>query len=142
MITVHKSEKGYITVKKGAPEKVIISETKETDMLAKAREYAENAKRVIAFGYCRTEKPPADPEGCVFIPCGICGMSDPPRPEVKNAVKICRKAGIKPVMITGDHASTAAAVARERGGSVYEVLCRMALRAKRMYVNGEKPPKK
>lgn len=115
MITVHKAEKGYITVKKGAPEKVIISETKETDMLAKAREYAENAKRVIAFGYCRTEKPPADPEGCVFIPCGICGMSDPPRPEVKNAVKLCRKAGIKPVMITGDHASTAAAVAREVG---------------------------
>lgn len=115
MITVHKTGKGYITVKKGAPEKVLEKGKTAQELLSKAKVYAEEAKRVIAFGYCRTEKPPADPEKCVFTPCGICGMADPPRPEVKEAVKICRRAGIKPVMITGDHASTAAAVARDIG---------------------------
>ena len=82
---------------------------------SKAQDYAEKAKRVIAFGYCRTENIPSDPEKCAFIPCGVCGIEDPPRPEVKEAVRLCRKAGIKPVMITGDHADTAAAVARNIG---------------------------
>lgn len=115
MITVHKAEKGYITVKKGAPEKVIDKGENALSLLEQAKIYAKNAKRVIAFGYCHTEKPPANPEKCVFTPCGICGMEDPPRPEIKEAVKMCRKAGIKPVMITGDHADTAAAIAKNIG---------------------------
>ncbi len=112
MITVHKEKGGYIIVKKGAPEKIL---KKESELYSKATEYALAGKRVIAFGYCSMEKAPADPEKCVFIPCGICGIEDPPRPEVKEAVRMCRKAGIKPVMITGDHADTAAAVARNIG---------------------------
>lgn len=115
MITVHKAGTRYLTVKKGAPERVLGKDGVSKELYSKAKQYGEEAKRVIAFAYCYTENIPADPEKCIFIPCGICGMEDPPRPEVKEAVRLCRKAGIKPVMITGDHAFTAAAVAKNIG---------------------------
>jgi len=92
----------------------------------KARQYNNemgvSALRVIAIAYKEIETIPNDPKpdnlenNLIFL--GLVGMIDPPRPECKEAVKICRIAGIKPVMITGDHVITASAIAKELG--IYE----------------------
>ncbi|MBE7022810.1 MAG: cation-translocating P-type ATPase [Ruminococcaceae bacterium] len=80
---------------------------------------SENALRVLAVGYKEIDTLPAIPtseeleNGLNFM--GLVGMIDPPRPEAKEAVSVCRKAGIKPVMITGDHVVTASAIAKELG---------------------------
>ena len=80
---------------------------------------SENALRVLAIAYKEVEKVPENPtskeleNGLTFM--GLVGMIDPPRPEAKAAVEVCRKAGIKPVMITGDHVVTASAIAKELG---------------------------
>ncbi len=89
----------------------------------KAKEMNEkmtsDALRVLAVGYKFIDEVPSElkPEtlenGLTFM--GLVGMIDPPRPEAKEAVAVCKKAGIKAVMITGDHVSTASAIARELG---------------------------
>ena len=80
---------------------------------------SENALRVLAVGYKVLDKAPENPasqeleNGLTLM--GLVGMIDPPRPEAKAAVATCRQAGIKPVMITGDHVVTASAIAKELG---------------------------
>ena len=80
---------------------------------------AQKALRVLAFAYKEIDEypdaitPEAIETGMIFI--GFVGMIDPPRPEVRLAVQTCREAGIKPVMITGDHKETACAIAKELG---------------------------
>ena len=80
---------------------------------------SRDALRVLAIGYKIIDNVPENPDttsletGLNFM--GLVGMIDPPRPEAKEAVAICRKAGIKPVMITGDHVVTASAIAKELG---------------------------
>ncbi len=91
--------------------------------LDKAREINElmssDALRVLAIAYKEIEELPSElttdniEKELIFL--GLVGMIDPPRPEAKDAVAVCRKAGIKPVMITGDHVTTASAIARELG---------------------------
>ena len=91
--------------------------------LEKAREMTEamskDALRVLAVAYKIIDKVPETPasneleNGLTFM--GLVGMIDPPRPEAKAAVEVCRRAGIKPVMITGDHVVTASAIAKELG---------------------------
>ena len=82
-------------------------------------EMSRGALRVLAVGYKFLEKAPEDPtseeleSGLTLL--GLVGMIDPPRPEAKAAVATCRQAGIKPVMITGDHVVTASAIAKELG---------------------------
>ncbi len=83
------------------------------------RQMSENALRVLAVGYKVIDTIPAEvtsetlENGLTFL--GLVGMIDPPRPEAKEAVAVCRQAGIKPVMITGDHVITASAIAKELG---------------------------
>ncbi len=80
---------------------------------------SENALRVLAIAYKEVDTVPENPtskeleKDLTFM--GLVGMIDPPRPEAKAAVEVCRKAGIKPVMITGDHVVTASAIAKELG---------------------------
>ncbi len=82
-------------------------------------EMSRDALRVLAVGYKILEEAPEDPtseeleNGLTLL--GLVGMIDPPRPEAKAAVATCRQAGIKPVMITGDHVVTASAIAKELG---------------------------
>jgi Ca2+-transporting ATPase len=76
-------------------------------------EMAGNALRVIALAKKDTEALSGSGSGCTFL--GLAGMIDPPRPEAKQAVKLCRSASVKTVMITGDHKDTAAAVAKSAG---------------------------
>ncbi len=83
------------------------------------RQMSENALRVLAVAYKEIDEIPAELTsenlecGLTFI--GLVGMIDPPRPEAKIAVATCREAGIKPIMITGDHVLTATAIAKELG---------------------------
>lgn len=83
------------------------------------RQMSEDALRVLAVAYKEIDEIPAELTsenlecGLTFI--GLVGMIDPPRPEAKVAVATCREAGIKPIMITGDHVLTATAIAKELG---------------------------
>ena len=78
-----------------------------------------DALRVLAVGYKEIDVLPEEltsenlENGLIFM--GLVGMIDPPRQEAKDAVAVCREAGIKPVMITGDHVMTAKAIAKELG---------------------------
>lgn len=116
-----------ITVAKGAPDVLIkhctdiILNGRKIPMTSALREkilrlnssLADRALRVIAVAVGDTKNGKPDETGLAF--CGLIGMEDPPRKEAYEAVKTCRRAGITPVMITGDHAGTACATAKKLG---------------------------
>ena len=80
---------------------------------------SKDALRVLAIAYKEIDTIPEEPTSDVLerdlVFMGLVGMIDPPRAEAKDAVAVCRRAGIKPVMITGDHVVTASAIAKELG---------------------------
>jgi Ca2+-transporting ATPase len=90
-----------------------LTEEMRRDLLSSVQKMAKEALRVLAVAYKPDTDIKAAGEGMVFL--GLVGMIDPPRAEAKEAVRICEAAGIKPVMITGDHPLTAQAIARELG---------------------------
>jgi Ca2+-transporting ATPase len=127
MTTLHRSPSGLVAYAKGAPEIILDScafqltaggeETldkihRETIQQA-AREMARQALRVLAVAYKSNVTLDHCENDMVFL--GLVGMIDPPRSEAQAAIQRCEQAGIKPVMITGDHPVTAEAVARELG---------------------------
>jgi len=128
MSTVHLADDLHIMATKGAPdillskcthimengEIVPLSNIRRAGILRINDEMAGRALRVLAVGMRQLEDiGEIEEEGLIFM--GLAGMLDPPRPEAQKAVEICRGAGIAPVMITGDHAQTALAIAQQIG---------------------------
>lgn len=129
MTTFNKSENGITVNTKGAPD-IMLSKVKyvyngkdireitkeDVDHINKANEeMASIALRVLAVGFKEVnaiDKTTAEND---LVFAGLLGMIDPPREEAKDAVALCKTAGIKPVMITGDHKATAVAIAKELG---------------------------
>jgi len=122
MTTVHKMEDGkYLSITKGAFDRIPIDESTVSMDTAKEihDKFAEGALRVLSVGYKYYDTLPEvldeDELENDLTFAGFVGMIDPPRPESKDAIKVSKEAGIKPVMITGDHAITAAAIAKDIG---------------------------
>lgn len=121
MTTVNRIDGKNVVIVKGAFD-VMASRCTAGDLERAARineEMSQNALRVLAIGYkiipeLSNEPVPEMLENGLTL-MGLVGMIDPPRPEAKAAVATCKKAGIRPVMITGDHVITASAIARELG---------------------------
>lgn len=133
MSTVHQSENGYIQYTKGAPDVVLsrctayfengkqleMTEDKRNEIISANKEMADKALRVLCCAMrIYKDKPESEEAEALekdLCYIGLTGMIDPVRPEVVDAIKECRTAGIKPVMITGDHKDTAVAIAKELG---------------------------
>lgn len=130
MSTMHKFDDETLMFTKGAPDVILnrstkilennkvveLTESKREELLEKNRQYAKEALRVLGFAYkpiAETAKLENEEEELIFT--GLSGMIDPPREEVKDAIKLCKKAGIRVVMITGDHIITASAIGRQIG---------------------------
>ncbi|PKP60257.1 MAG: ATPase [Candidatus Altiarchaeales archaeon HGW-Altiarchaeales-1] len=132
MATLHSKEDGRIIYVKGSPEKILemckyqltdgkiinLADIEREEILKSAHEMAKGALRLIAIAYKVVDKEKtnldvADLRGLTFS--GTQGMIDPPREEVIDAIEKCKSAGIKVVMITGDHTETAKAIAKQIG---------------------------
>lgn len=121
MTTIHKIPTGYLVITKGASEYLasISNHTAQQEIKTQEEAFASEGMRVIAYATKELKELPADitPENIEkeLNFTGIAGLMDPPREEAKQAIRECKQAGIVPVMITGDHPLTAAAIARELG---------------------------
>ena len=121
MTTINQIDGKYVVIVKGAFD-MMVPRCVAGD-LEKARDTVEqmssDALRVLAIAWKEIDAVPQHPTSeeleCGLTLMGLVGMIDPPRPEAKKAVDVCRRAGIKPVMITGDHVVTAAAIAKDLG---------------------------
>jgi Ca2+-transporting ATPase len=127
MTTLHQTAEGATAYAKGAPEVILegcdfvlsangvqlLDDAGREQIMHQAQDMASQALRVLGVAF----KPDATPDnaatGMTFL--GLIGMIDPPRPEARDAIATCVQAGIRPVMITGDHPLTAQAIARDLG---------------------------
>ncbi len=119
--------KGYRVHAKGAPEELLkkcnrilkgdrivkLTPAEKKRVLEENERMASKALRVLGFAFKDSKKKDNSEDSLVFL--GLAGMMDPPRPEAAEAIRLCKQAGIKVVMITGDNPATAAAIGRELG---------------------------
>lgn len=122
MTTVHAFQDKFLVITKGAVESILkrCIRAEESMVLKQAEAIAENGMRTLAYAYKLIETIPKSMDQLASLESdltliGLIGMIDPPRAEVFAAVQECKRAGIIPVMITGDHPKTAIAIARELG---------------------------
>ncbi|MDE6156367.1 MAG: calcium-translocating P-type ATPase, PMCA-type, partial [Eubacterium sp.] len=133
MSTVHKTDNGFVQYTKGAPDVVLsrcttyfdngkqlpMTDEKRQEITASNKEMADKALRVLCCAMRiykdKPESEEADALEKELCYIGLTGMIDPVRPEVVDAIKECRAAGIRPIMITGDHKDTAVAIAKDLG---------------------------
>ncbi|MDD6727902.1 MAG: calcium-translocating P-type ATPase, PMCA-type [Eubacteriales bacterium] len=133
MSTVHSSSHGFVQYTKGAPDVVLsrctayyengkslpMTDEKRAEIEAANKEMADQALRVLCCAMrTYSEKPQSEEADALeqdLCYIGLTGMIDPVRPEVVDAIKECRDAGIRPIMITGDHKDTAVAIAKQLG---------------------------
>ncbi|NUH89859.1 cation-translocating P-type ATPase [Bacillus thuringiensis] len=131
MSTVHTYDESYYSMTKGAIDKLlprcthifkngkieILTDSDKNQILEAAGAMSQEALRVLSFAFKQYDSNDVDinhlEKNLIFI--GLAGMIDPPRTEVKDSIKECKKAGIRTVMITGDHKDTAFAIAKELG---------------------------
>ncbi|MCB0555213.1 MAG: cation-transporting P-type ATPase, partial [Phaeodactylibacter sp.] len=130
MATINQMEDGYWSCVKGALENVLAKcayyfdgdqktpfpEIEKRAWLERAEKMASEGLRILAFAFGQTKKPPDEKEvfqNLAFL--GIVGFIDPPRKDVRAAIEACHQAGIRVVMITGDHLATARKIAEETG---------------------------
>ena len=121
------SSKGKTIWSKGAAEKIVdkcsfilkdgkiqkITPRDRSKIMEKEQEYARSSFRVLALAMKQTSANKIQENGLTFL--GLQAMIDPPRPEVKHAISVCKKAGVDVIMITGDHKETALAIGKELG---------------------------
>jgi len=125
MTTIHKIDKKCIAYSKGAPEEILkicnkinkrnLDKKEKENIIKIVHEMASKGLRVLAFSYkelkdCKLDSVEKD---MTFV--GLTAMIDPPRKETKEAINLCKQAGIRVIMLTGDHKITAKAVASEIG---------------------------
>ncbi len=133
MTTLHKTSEGVMQYTKGAPDEVLkrcshilkegqilpITDKDRSEILSENKSMADKALRVLCAAFRKWDSLPENvsSEGVEnnLIFAGLTGMIDPVRPEVKTAMEECGHAGIRPIMITGDHVDTAVAIAKELG---------------------------
>ncbi|PEK22331.1 cation-translocating P-type ATPase [Bacillus wiedmannii] len=131
MSTVHTYDENYYSMTKGAIDKLlprcthifkngkieVLTDADKNQILEAAGAMSQEALRVLSFAFKQYNSNDVDidrlEENLIFI--GLVGMIDPPRTEVKDSITECKKAGIRTVMITGDHKDTAFAIAKELG---------------------------
>ena len=132
MSTFHEAAGGFLMCLKGAPESLLhhatrvltaggerpISGDDRRQIMAEGAKMAHAALRVLGLAYRRVKKIPHlthEAAAVDLVWVGLVGLMDPPRPEAREAVGRCHRAGIRVIMVTGDHPDTAAAIAREVG---------------------------
>lgn len=116
MVTTHKYGNRFITYVKGAPDVVLpLCMGNKSAANRSVKDMAGRALRVMAFAKKESSFSFENPLSENYELIGLCGMLDPPRPEVYEAVALCKRAGIRPVMITGDHLDTAVAIGKSIG---------------------------